>query len=60
MGDLAVNEEFLRSAFKGYDINGDGKVTITEFKRIMARTGKTFMILTNSRQSFREIGKERY
>ena len=39
MGDLAVNEEFLRSAFKGYDINGDGKVTLTEFKRIMARTG---------------------
>ena len=23
----------------GYDINGDGKVTVKEFKRIMARTG---------------------
>ena len=24
----------------GYDINGDGKVTVKEFKRIMARTGE--------------------
>ena len=39
MSDLAVNEEFLKSAFKGYDINGDGKVTLKEFRRIMARTG---------------------
>ena len=23
----------------GYDINGDGQVTVKEFKRIMARTG---------------------
>jgi len=40
MSDLSSNEEFLKSAFKGYDINGDGKVTVKEFKRIMARTGK--------------------
>ena len=28
----------------GYDINGDGKVTVKEFKRIMARTGKLWNV----------------
>ena len=50
---LAQNEDFLKAAFRGqlrgevkklealnagYDKNGDGKVTIAEFKRVMART----------------------
>ena len=30
----------------GYDINGDGKVTVKEFKRIMARTGEEFINYT--------------
>jgi len=38
--DLSTNEDFLKSAFKGYDINGDGRVTVKEFKRIMSRQGK--------------------
>ena len=37
---LAENEDFLKSAFKGYDINGDGKITVKEFERIAKRTGK--------------------
>ena len=40
MASLTQNEEFLKSAFKGYDVNSDGRVTVKEFKRIMARTGK--------------------
>jgi len=40
MNDLAKNEEFLKSAFKGYDLNSDGRVTVKEFRRIMVRTGK--------------------
>ena len=40
MASLTQNEEFLKSAFKGYDVNSDGRVTVKEFKRIMARTGQ--------------------
>jgi len=40
MTDLAKNEEFLKAAFKGYDLNSDGRVTVKEFRRIMIRTGK--------------------
>ena len=25
--------------FSGYDVNGDGKVSVAEFKRIMLRSG---------------------
>merc|ERR1712018_958101 len=35
---LVQNEEFLKAAFRGYDKNGDGKVTKAEFKRVMLRT----------------------
>lgn len=40
MTDLAHNVEFLKAAFKGYDLNSDGRVTVKEFRRIMIRTGK--------------------
>jgi len=40
MSDLAKNVEFLKAAFKGYDLNSDGRVTVKEFRRIMIRTGK--------------------
>jgi len=40
MTDLANNLEFLKAAFKGYDLNSDGRVTVKEFRRIMIRTGK--------------------
>ena len=40
MTDLAHNEEFLKAAFKGYDLNSDGRVTVKEFRRIMIRTGE--------------------
>jgi len=40
MTDLAKNVEFLKAAFKGYDLNSDGRVTVKEFRRIMIRTGK--------------------
>ena len=36
-----TNDFMTNKIIPGYDINGDGKVTIKEFKRIMARTGKT-------------------
>ena len=39
MSDLAKNVEFLKAAFKGYDLNSDGRVTVKEFRRIMIRTG---------------------
>ena len=39
MTDLAKNVEFLKAAFKGYDLNSDGRVTVKEFRRIMIRTG---------------------
>ena len=35
---LAQNEDFLKAAFRGYDKNGDGRVTREEFKRVMLRT----------------------
>ena len=35
---LAQNEDFLKAAFRGYDKNGDGRVTAEEFKRVMMRT----------------------
>merc|ERR1712130_969054 len=35
---LVQNEEFLKAAFRGYDKNGDGRVTMAEFKRVMLRT----------------------
>ena len=38
---LAQNEDFLKAAFRGYDKNGDGKVTREEFKRVMLRTRST-------------------
>ena len=38
--DLAQNEEFLKAAFKGYDSNSDGRVSVKEFKRIMSKQGK--------------------
>jgi len=41
MSDLSRNDAFLRMAFKGYDVNGDGKVSVAEFKRIMLRSGKS-------------------
>ena len=37
---LAQNEEFLKAAFKGYDSNSDGRVSVKEFKRIMSKQGK--------------------
>ena len=40
MTDLAHNVEFLKAAFKGYDLNSDGRVTVKEFRRIMIRTGE--------------------
>jgi len=40
MSDLAKNVEFLKAAFKGYDLNSDGRVTVKEFRRIMIRTGR--------------------
>ena len=64
MSDLSRNEAFPRMAFKGeykemmygpiiqisagYDVNGDGKVSVAEFKRIMLRSGDTFLLPDNS------------
>ena len=42
MASLTQNEEFLKSAFKGYDVNSDGRVTVKEIRRIMARTGEKY------------------
>ena len=47
MSDLAKNVEFLKAAFKGYDLNSDGRVTVKEFRRIMIRTGETHLHLTS-------------
>ena len=33
-----ILRDFLFSSCAGYDKNGDGKVTVAEFKRVMART----------------------
>merc|ERR1712117_814517 len=38
--DLSQNRRFLLSAFRGFDKNGDGKVSMAEFLEVMKRTGK--------------------
>jgi len=40
MSSRALSEDFLKQAFKGYDLDGDGKVTLAEFKRVMIKTGR--------------------
>jgi len=35
-----VNSDFMKKAFKGYDLNNDGKVSVEEFKRVMMKTGR--------------------
>jgi len=35
--DLSKDEDFLHAAFRGYDKNKDGKISLEEFKRVMTR-----------------------
>merc|ERR1712226_757800 len=36
--DLTKDEDFLQAAFRGYDKNKDGKISMEEFKRVMTRS----------------------
>merc|ERR1712080_631512 len=36
--DLSKDEDFLHAAFRGYDKNKDGKISLNEFKRVMSRS----------------------
>jgi len=36
--DLSKDKDFLHAAFRGYDKNKDGKISIEEFKRVMTRS----------------------
>merc|ERR1712179_625090 len=38
--DLSKNKKFLMSAFRGYDKNGDGTVSVAEFTAVMKRVGR--------------------
>ena len=60
MTDLAKNEEFLKAAFKGYDLNSDGRVTVKEFRRIMVRTGGAEIESRVTSLVFRENERWRY
>ena len=39
-GKRILKGNCLQTTVSGYDIDGDGKVSIREFKRIMMKTGK--------------------
>jgi len=38
--ELVFNKRFLISAFRGFDKNGDGTVSLSEFREVMKRSGK--------------------
>jgi len=41
MGEAIVfDEAFIRKAFKGYDMDGDGEISTLEFKMVMKRWTK--------------------
>ena len=40
MNHICLNWHILYEFDLGYDLDGDGKVTLAEFKRVMIKTGR--------------------